>query len=417
MLSEIQAIISVCKSWAAQGHQTYLWLLGDLNQRIQPTDFNWGQLQIKHSIQLVRNYRNSRQILEFANQFWYVAQKITANNKCKELPIPANPKHAFETGDTVRLLECKTKAAAMEFLSKLAGECGREENHRYLLRDLAKAVKVLSNEALTSHDNLVILNAEKAKGREFEACVAFCLFEGKLAPTLEESFQWYTLLTRARSRLLIVVTTAEIKRLNDSGYDFFKECDRVDTPAAIDWITEIVSDADLNQITDDVQQRLLKRCETGYLYWDTYLALQFAGVEHAELYKWENQAISALKKHSHEHLNSELQKTQNIYLRCLLLRAMELSWQAVCEVALLKKTDFQEYERLLKGIARDLEAKGMPYEAARVRAYIYDGKYKQNLPFWQEVNSQSQPSNSLVKLLCNSFTLRLDNLINHQDIT
>lgn len=415
LLSELQAIISVCKSWAAQGHQTYLWLLGDLNQRIQPTDFNWRQLQIKNSIELVRNYRNSRQILEFANQFWRVAKTITAKNKCKELPIPANPKYAFETGDTVRLLECKSKASAMAFLEKLAGECGREENHRYLLRDLAKAVKILSNETLTYHNNLVILNAEKAKGREFEACVAFCLFEGKTAPTLEESFQWYTLLTRARSRLLVVATTAEIKRLNDNGYDFFKNCDRVESHGAIDWITEIVSDADLTQIIDDVQQRLLKRCETGYLYWDTYLALQFAGVEHADLYKWENQAISLLKKHSYQHLNSELQKTKDIYLRCLLLRAMELSWQAVCEVTPLKNTDFQEYERLLKGVARNLEGKGMPYEAARVRAYIYDGKYKQNLPFWQEVNSQSKPSDSLVKLLCNSFTSRLDNLINHQE--
>ena len=56
----------------------------------------------------------------------------------------------------------------------------------------------------------------------------------------------------------------------------------------------------------DVKQRLLKRCETGYLYWDTYLALQLAGIEGSELYQWEKDAISHLNKHSNEYLKSEL---------------------------------------------------------------------------------------------------------------
>ncbi|BAZ42639.1 hypothetical protein NIES4101_86080 [Calothrix sp. NIES-4101] len=415
LLSELQAIISVCKAWSEQGHKTYLWLLGDLNQRIQTTDFNWGQLQIKHSIELVRNYRNSQQILEFANQFWHVAQSITAKNKCKELPLPANPQYAFENGESVKLLELDSQASAMLFLEKLAGEYSKEENRRYLLRDLAKAIKVLSKTSLDTRENLVILNPENAKGREFESCVAFCLFEGDTAPSLEESFQWYTLLTRAQSRLLVVATTAEINRLKDNGYDFFKKCDRINAHDAIKWITEVVSDTDLNQITDDVQQRLLKRCETGFLYWDTYLALQFAGVENTNLYKWETQAIALLKQHSLEHLQHELQQTQNIHLRCLLLRAMGHSWEAVTEASLLKNSDIREYEHLLKAIAKDLEAKGMPYEAARVRANIANGNYKQNFPFWQEVNSQSTPSLSLVNLLCQSFNARINKLIENQD--
>jgi mRNA-degrading endonuclease RelE of RelBE toxin-antitoxin system len=414
-LSELQAIISVCKHWANQGHQTYLWLLGDLNQRIQPTDFTWAQLQIKNTIELLKNYRNSRQIIEFANQFWQVAKEITAKNKCKELPPPANPDNAFEIGDSVCLLECNSKTEALEFLEKLGGEYAREENRRYLLRDLAKAVKVLSKNIVNTHENLVILNAQKAKGREFEACVAFCLFEGNGTPTLEESFQWYTLLTRARSRLLIVLTTAEINRLQSSGYDYFQKCDRANAETAIKWISEIASDADLNQITDDVQQRLWKRCESGYLYWDTYLALQFAGVTETELYKWEIQAIALLKKHSHIHLHQELEKTENISLRCLLFRAMDYSWQAVTEISELKNSDNQEYKRLLKSIAKDLEAKGLPYEAARVRALITDGKYKQSLPFWQEVTQDFH--RPLVSLLCQSFVSRLDSFITNQGIS
>jgi mRNA-degrading endonuclease RelE of RelBE toxin-antitoxin system len=415
-LSELQAIISICKSWAAQGHQTYLWLLGDLNQRIHPTDFTWGQLQIKHSIELLKNYRNSRQILEFANQFWLVAKEITAKNKCKELPFPANPDNAFEIGDSVRLLEYASKAEALKFLEQLSGEYIREENRRYLLRDLAKAVKVLSHDLLDYHENLVVLNAERAKGREFEGCVAFCLFEGTDTLSLEESFQWYTLLTRARSRLLVVATTEELNRLSSGGHDYFKQCDRIDSQTAIKWISEVASDADLNQITDDVQQRLWKRCETGYLYWDTYLSLQFAGVETEAIHQWENQAIASLKKHSTEHLNSELKKIENISLRCLLLRAMECSWQAVAEASILKDTETKEYERLLNGIARDLEAKGLRYEEARVRAFLNDGNYKQDFPFWDEVIQDYQVSKPLVTLLCQSFTSRLNKLIENRDI-
>jgi mRNA-degrading endonuclease RelE of RelBE toxin-antitoxin system len=418
LLSELQAIIAVCKSWASQGHKTYLWLLGDLNQRIQPTDFTWGQLQIKNSIELLKNYRNSRQILEFANQFWDIAQEITVKNKCKDLPFPADPSQAFEIGEKVQLLECANKKEALAFLDKLAGVCGEEEKQRYLLRDLAKAVKVLSKNQLESHDNLVILDVEHAKGREFEACVAFCLFEGVGEPSLEECFQWYTLLTRARSRLLIVATSAEIQRLSTSGYDVLAKCERIPTQKAIKWISEVSSDADLSQLTDNVQQRLLKRCQTGYLYWDTYLALQFAAVDQPQVYQWEREAIKLLRKHSHTHLTSELEKipnipsNTNISLRCLLLRAMQSSWQAVAEATQLRDIDFKAYEYLLKSIAKDLEAKGLTYEAARVRSLIYPNNHDKNFPFWQEIANSPQP---IVSLLCQAFTSRLQQTLqNHQ---
>ncbi|MDJ0615549.1 MAG: hypothetical protein QNJ63_02180 [Calothrix sp. MO_192.B10] len=415
LLSELQAIIAVCKSWIGQGHQTYLWLLGDLNQRINPTDFTWNQLKIRNKIELKRNYRNSRQILEFANQFCEIGQKISSTVGAKKLPDPAKPEDAFETGEPVRLLECASKAEALQFLQALAGETKKEENRRHLLHDLANAVKVFSTKPLKSSENLLILNPEQAKGREFEGCVAFCLFEGTATPSLAESFQWYTLLTRARTRLLVVATTAEINRLNAFGGDYFNNCDRVDSQTAIQWMTEVASDMDLNQITDDVQQRLLKRCKSGCLYWDTYLALQFAGVKDGELYQWEQKAIALLTQHPPELLNRELQQAENISLRCLILRAMHRSWQAVEAASPLKDTDVPEYERLLKGIAKDLERKGLPYEAARVRAYLVDGNYKYNLPFWQDIIHPSQQPKPLVALLCEAFNDRLANFMYTQN--
>ncbi|MCJ8281919.1 MAG: DEAD/DEAH box helicase family protein, partial [Rivularia sp. ALOHA_DT_140] len=93
MLCELQALIKTYEEWNKQQNLTNLWLLGDLNQRIQPTDFNWGQLKIGEPISLERNYRNSRYILEFANQFWYLAEDINNQFRAKHLPAPTNPEN------------------------------------------------------------------------------------------------------------------------------------------------------------------------------------------------------------------------------------------------------------------------------------------------------------------------------------
>jgi mRNA-degrading endonuclease RelE of RelBE toxin-antitoxin system len=423
MLSELQALIAVCESWAKRKHPTYLWLLGDLNQRIQPTDFDWGQLQLGDAITLNRNYRNSRHILEFANQFWDVAQNITKDVNGKYLPQPTKPENAFEVGEPVRWLECESEAEALEFLARLDRESGQEENRRYLLHNLANAVKVLSPNLSANYNNIVILNAEQAKGREFEACLAFRLFQGTEKPLLSETFQWYTMLTRARSRLLVVVTKEELKRLNCQERNYFEKCDRIDPQTAISWITEFASDVDLDQITDDVQQRLLERCETGHLYWDTYLALELAGVENEGIYKWEKQAIAFLAKLDYNRIEEELKQTENIpqsipqriTLRCLLLRAMELSWDAVAEASQLKDSDVKEYKRLLESIARDLEAKGLFYEAARVRQLFGDDNKQYHMPFWQEISNAANQSQPLVSLLCQAFVSNFDNFMQTQE--
>lgn len=415
MLCELQAIITVCQAWEKKGYPTHLWLLGDLNQRIQPTDFDWGQLHLREPVCLGRNYRNSRSILEFANQFLYLAQDINRNFDGRHLPEPARLEDTFEEGESVRLLECSSEDEAQKFLHRLAQASEREENRRYLLHHLANTVKVISQKLPTSYNNLVILNAEKAKGREFEACVAFCLFEGTGEPSLEESFQWYTLLTRARSRLLVVVTPRELNRLNCYHRNYFEKCERIDPQTAINWITELASDVDLNQITDDVQQRLLKRCEIGYLYWDTYLALQLAGVEEDKLYQWEQEAIKYLSQRPQHELDNELNNTQNISLRCLILRAMQRSWQAVAEASQLQHSDLKEYERLGKSIARDLEAKGLPYEAARIEIYFCSNTPNRNFPFWEAVSNQSNHLKPLVTLLCQAFTSHLDNFMHNRE--
>ena len=418
MLCELQALLDIYKAWNQNypENQTYIWLLGDLNQRIVPTDFNWKQLHLGKPISLEKNYRNSGNIIEFANQFWHLAEKINRQFRGKHLPSAVKPEHAFEVGEKVRVLKCNSKDDALNFLQQLARECKTGENKRHLLHNLANSVKVISNDNLDIFDeNLVILNAEDAKGREFEACVAVGLFTGNNEPSLEEAFQWYTLLTRVRSRLLIVITPEELNRLNLSQRNYFENCLNIDSQLAISWITELASDVDISQISN-VKQRLLKRCDTGHLYWDTYLALQLAGIEGDELYQWEKDAISRLKKHNSEDLKSELNNIHHISLRCLLWRTMEFSWQAVIEANGLQKTDFNEYQRLLWSVAKDLEDKGFTYEAARIKARIGEDKTHLTFPFWQEISEKSNSSQPLITLLCEAFAYRIENIIEKEVI-
>lgn len=372
-LAELQALKAVRKAWS-KPIPTYLWILGDLNQRIVPVDFDFGRLHLGRTIELKYNYRNSQSILEFANQFLEVARQENSRNNGRGLPPQANPEYAVEKGEPVYLLECSSKEKASEFLDFMTKESWQGQGERYFLQQSANQIKVLWTNPLQQNyesSNIEIFNAEKAKGREFEACVAFRIFEKTDKSLLEESLQWYTLLTRPRSRLLVVATTEELNRI---GSKYFEYCQRVNPEEAASWIAEVASGVELTIFRENVQQtknKLLKACEEGFPYLDSYLVLQLAGVEGDKLYEWELEAISKLRNNS-DNLEIEFHKINinNITIRCLLLRAMHRSWEAVEEASRLQKSNEREYKRLIESIGRDLTNKNLPYEAARVLTRI-----------------------------------------------
>jgi len=159
---------------------------------------------------------------------------------------------------------------------------------------------------------------------------------------------------------------------------------------------------------------LLKGCDNGHPYLDTYFVLNLAKVESESLYKWEQEAIKRLQKHYNDlpkelenntdctnSLKEELKNvpSENISLRCLLLRAMNCSWQAVEEVSGFQHSNEKEYKRLVESIAQDLEHKNLVYEAARVREKI--GKpIPKDYPWSDKIANRS---GSLVSLLCQAM--------------
>jgi hypothetical protein len=66
--ADLEAIRKICEAWRARGVRTHLLLLGDLNQRVEPTGFTWKVFSEARRHRFEHNYRNSPEILDLAGQ-------------------------------------------------------------------------------------------------------------------------------------------------------------------------------------------------------------------------------------------------------------------------------------------------------------------------------------------------------------
>jgi len=94
LLHELQLIVEMLNRWKRDGHHTVICLLGDMNQRIYPVNFDWGHLELNRRSTLKYNYRNTEKILEFANIFHGFAKQRNRGNR--HLPETSSPSDAFE---------------------------------------------------------------------------------------------------------------------------------------------------------------------------------------------------------------------------------------------------------------------------------------------------------------------------------
>ncbi|MBD2196018.1 MULTISPECIES: hypothetical protein [Calothrix] len=410
LIDEINAIVNMLERWQQDNnHTSILFLLGDMNQRITPIDFNWGHLQLNKRHNLKYNYRNTKYILEFANSFHAFAK--IANSGGKKLPEVSQPEYAFEQGEPVRILECTSQEEALQIINDLSDKvrytCALEQHS--ILRLLSSQVKLIYQDIPEQYSNLPGLDYIKfnqAKGREFDACVAFCVFAGAGKPSFEEANNWYTIFTRPRYRLLVIATTDEIERI---GRLHFQKCQFFNSANAdtLDWITEWANGEhlfkDITGLCNIIYEGLSNL--PIQIYWDTYAAFRLARIDNDTVTQIEEQAIKILANHSREILYEELQQIQQIDspsdripLQCLLLRALGSSWEAVKVASELQDVNLQEYQDLILRIASTLQQKGLLYEAARVRAKI-GMQIPDDFPFRQEISNQE---GNLVSLLCNA---------------
>ena len=425
LLKELLAVIDMCQLWQKQyQHQTHLWLLGDLNQRIQPVDFEWGQLQLVKPIQPFQyNYRNSGQILKFANQFLKISQKNNRGRR-KVKAEPALPECAADVGESVRLLVYESREALLEFFERLnqLSPLGENAQDRYLGVELAHQVKVLSSHLLQAEyqtsEAIEFLDVDRVKGREFDGSIALPTFTTCDIPLAEQAYRWYTLLTRTRTRLTIVTTEQEIERIEELVPNAFANCERIDrdcstaVDSTIQWIVEAVGDTDASKRAVEIRDRLLQSLSTDpfHLYWDTYSLLE---TSKNDLNEWEQAAFFQLKERFDGdpdtlQFHTELDQIPDdcVSLKCLLLRFMHRSWDALETARSLQHSNQLEYKRIGESIATELKNKGLEYEAIRIQS-TYDLDLPEDLPFIEIVDRPGE----LLSLVADTLHDRLADVI------
>ncbi len=130
--------------------------------------------------------------------------------------------------------------------------------------------------------------------------------------------------------------------------------------------------------------------------------------------------IAELRKYDANLLEEQLEEFNSITdiqdrvgLRCLVLRALNRSWDAVSEAFSIKEYRPECYERLLYAIAKDLESKGLPYEAARIRAKMELSILEEkNYPFANQFPIGSDAP--LVSILCKLAVTRIKEMIKNE---
>lgn len=406
LLSELEVVKTVCKKWHRANHPTQLWLLGDLNQRIIPVDFDWGALQLSGYKETDwQCFRNSRNILRFSNLFLDPVEQIARTNNTRLPCLRANPDKSYEEGDRVKLICYPSRFEAENFLDRLVDSLGIKskqndiDKSQSLLYKLASRIKILKSESYNPRygDILEFLDVTEAKGREFDACIIFNAFIcSSQDPTSEDWWRWYTLLTRTRSRLLIIVTKEQydlISKQIPSIADNFERINFQD-PASIEHLFEWIGSQnnDLDFLSNTVKykisiEKFLRdglELEDPLIYLDTYEALEnfkICGSERTEL---ENQLLSRLRNHNSNVLETKLTssnlETIHPLLSCLLLRGMGRYWDAAKTIESIRETDSIEHQRVVGEICKSIEEMGLQVEAARIKHQMLGIEYPSDYP-------------------------------------
>ncbi|MEB3310896.1 MAG: hypothetical protein VKJ02_11740 [Snowella sp.] len=437
LLNEIEICKYLCNYWQEQHeHLTSLWLLGDLNQRIIPVDFTWGALHLNNEQNTNwRDYRTTQRILTLANQFQNKAHQINCGWRGHWLPKATDTERCSKKpGELIKMLVYPDLETAESFLHPLIdivsqkmqiGTSDWELKHS-LLRRLAGRARIFcsDNYHVTAklRENLEFMPVSQAKGREFNACIAFCIFDlPKNYGQLEAYTKWYTQLTRSRERLLIVTTDSQLANI---GEELFNnaiitsqetkqqiscieriEYDNADAVKhALNWITELSNELQFSE-TESIGliEVLLSELNQSspVLYCDLYLVLANYGLQRNEVIDLECQMVEILFDiEKAQSLLTYLEQPivqSNIRLKVLIYRGLGQSWQAASIAESLCSKDPNAFEDIIQGIAKDLCSRKLTFEADRLLSFYefessqsYQGLFKSLL---------DQPSTSLIPLM------------------
>lgn len=363
---ELSALERMVQAWAGNGLDARLVLLGDANQRVYPTGFDWGVLPYRRST-LAKNYRNSRHVLEFASAVHEALKRVASVSRSRHPPPPVRPQDAAEEGEEVRLVVVDDETEAAEVLGRLStGSPGRGVGPRRLLDELADAVKVLSHEDHVSEplaQGLVFLPVGQAKGHEYEACVVYRMFSEGVFRSATALQACYTAVTRARTRLLVVATREEAHLMEEHG--LLASLVRAETPQAVDaalsWVREFKTGLSIEDLTN-APARLLEAVRGGRPYLDTFEVLERLGVDACG---WTVDALKACLG-GRGVPGGAAYFCDDPLVRMLQRAAAGCSWEAAAEARRTPASRGAVVEAAIREIAAQMDAKGLVLDARRL---------------------------------------------------
>ncbi len=476
---QLKAIYSFLQKYTSS---SLLVLLGDENQRVTLSGFTWAALansfksaynvELPKRLELTRNFRNTKAIAGVAKfileDAFPIGEVVCGGKHPQKLPAPET---CFEEGFPPRLIEVDDRWLS-EFIDRLKSiETSTNSRFVLLVHEVSESYRQLKQEfSLDSEQQVVVLNVRQAKGQEFDAVILlspFLLRREKLA--LDDLFEWYTSITRARRYEAILVTPQEMQwlkaktsfekleavfsissnpdleefvgevRLEGRSFLSVRQLQKLYmaqvAESVIEWITtgqypgqlatncqrynlewwniceeieaeawELLGDREIDysrlRAIDQTFQTSKSVQDLTILYFATKELLVQAQINVKPMAAGIVLRLEQWFANAPQQATQCLQEVKHDELRVMLLRAAGHSWQAA---ALLKKDAATDS---IEEIAIDLERRGLPYEAARLRVQYLDWDCPSDYPLKEALN-RTEP---LAEALCRHFVEIMETL-------
>lgn len=366
------ALEELVAHWDCADYPVRLMLLGDLNQRLDPTGFRWP---MRKTPGLAYNFRNSQQVAALTLACYELAD--AASSGSRKLPPAAHIHPDCEEMGAVFYHVLPDGTDLPELSDWLSQTTQRIDARRQVL--IHGSTALIEDQAEGAY--LRTLTFEQAKGREFNACVFTNLFAGEQTPA-ERFFAWYTMLSRPRVALLVALTPSDMRQLDELAQRF-QQPNPITTLAqhlasGDDVVREFLrvyrNDIDLRQSSAELRAALAALARDGRLDEDDFRRVwMLGGWDEASLHEltaaWRTQpeaAWAAVSAVAGTDTEAQVQ-------RAVLLEAAGASWAAFGELKALNNfADLPWATGWVQRLADNLERENLPMYAQAVRHWAGD---------------------------------------------
>lgn len=385
LIEELLAVRDVWRAWNAAGCETRLWLFGDLNQRITPSGFTWADLNRRVGIEdaprdLDKNYRNVASVLGLAARVHGLGQRMAQEAGRRHLPPPSMASVGTLDGDAVGVVRVHDAVEAARFVASLHENVGSGDPEQYLRSHLARRAQILAPARREDIEatGAVMHYPRTVKGSELDAAVAVDIFSAGVSGRmgLQDVNAAYTLVTRVRSRLLLLLTEPEYDWAVEGG--LLEDVVLYEEEAAREWVMGLASAVDLAASPEAVFQRLCALSPAGRPWLDTWEVLVESGQAHrageweAEVANdWTADVLVALMSSAVPWLRAMV---------CIRLGRLAEAEDAITTFVADSHSSGQHVDdvateagRLVGSLAGRYERANRPYEAHRLRTRMLSG--------------------------------------------